>query len=246
MHARVPFAALLLLLASCDDGGNPVGSDGASGGGTDSESSGGPPGESGSTSTQPESTSSTDDASSGSAPSTGGSTTDGPAEAVVVLNGSFEVEGLEPGCFNNLSNEEFTKTVPDVFAFGDYAQADLYADCYGDTSDGLFHVGLGANGDRSDAIALALSGPLEGDYILRFIADHGATGGPASTDVAVGLSDTPDQFGTEVGLTGQLSDDPQPHTFEVTGTGQLYITLRVVPDGDLGWAMLDAVTLEPA
>jgi len=166
----------------------------------------------------------------------------------MVLNGSFEETSLAPECHNNLSNEEFTAAVEHVSAFGELAQTDIYSNCYGMTSDGVFHVGLGANAQMSDAIALELSAPLnlgagEG-YRLLFIADHGATGGPTSTNVLVGISSDPRKFGVQIGQSGLLSDDPSEYEILIKDEGATYITMQVEVDGDLGWAMIDDVRLE--
>jgi len=178
-----------------------------------------------------------------------GSESDTASEPVTIINGSFEVPGHDPGCYSNYSNAEFNALVDDVYAFGTLDQIDLYADCYGTTTDGIFHVGLGADGSESDALALALSAPLDAGagagYRLRFTADHGQTGAATSTDIAVGLSNDPTNFGEELGRTGTLTDDPQEYTFEISDEGATFVTLQVVPDGDLGWAMVDAVVLEP-
>jgi hypothetical protein len=167
---------------------------------------------------------------------------------VTVLNGSFELNSLEPGCHSNLTNEEFSAAVEHVTAFGELDQVDMYSDCYGTTADGLFHVGLGADAQASDAIALELSAPLDlgagGGYRLLFIADHGETGGATSTNVLVGVSSDPAEFGVQVGESGVLGDDPSEYEFLIEEEGPLYITLQVEVDGDLGWAMIDDVRLE--
>jgi hypothetical protein len=172
--------------------------------------------------------------------------TSGGFEDVTVLNGSFEMTSLEPGCHGNLSNEEFTDAVDFVTAFGTSDQVDLYSDCFDMASDGLFLVGLGAVGDQSDAIALELSGALSagGSYRLRFFASFGATGGATSTNVQVGTSSSPDTFGTLVSSTGQLPDDPTEFEMTVPGVGSTFLTMQVEPDGDLGWAMVDDVRIE--
>lgn len=169
---------------------------------------------------------------------------------VTILNGSFELTSFEPGCYSNLTNEEFTQAVEFVTAYGAFNQADFYGDeCYGENSDGLFHVGLGADGDLGDAIALELSGPLNqgrgSGYRLRFYASHGETGGATSTNVLIGVSSEPTQFGALVGETGPLGDVPVEYALAITDVGSSFITVQVEPDGDLGWAMLDAFRLEP-
>ena len=189
---------------------------------------------------------------SGSPTSAGstGSTGDTEVDIVTILNGSFELTSLEPGCHSDLSNDEFTMAVESVTAFGDLDQTDLYSDgCYGENSDGLFHVGLGAEGSGSDAIALELSAPLNqghgSGYRLRFFASHGETGGITSTNVLIGVSSQPTQFGTLIGETGQLGNVPVEYELLITNIGSTHITVQVEPDGDLGWAMIDAFQLEP-
>lgn len=211
------------------------------------DSSGGP------TSSADESTSGGSSSGTSSAATSAGSTgSTGDLEVVpvTILNGSFELTSLEPGCHSNLPNDEFTMAVESVTAFGALNQADLYSDnCFGENSDGLFHVGLGADGSGSDAIALELSAPLNqghgSGYRLRFFASHGETGGATSTNVLIGVSSQPTQFGTLIGKSGQLGDVPVEYELLITDIGSTYITVQVEEDGDLGWAMIDAFQLEP-
>ncbi len=211
-----------------------------------SESSGGTTDRQPSSGTSGPSAAEGDDSGTASTSSSTSPTSGDESEPVVILNGSFEVPELDPGCYDNFSNEDFNAVIEDVYAFGSLAQVDLYADCYGTTTEGVFHVGIAANGDHSDAIALALSGPLSATgYRIRLTAAYGQTGAATSTDIAVGLSNQPDAFGEEVGRTGALTDGPVEYAFEVSGEGHTFVTLQVVPDGDLGWAMIDAVVLEP-
>ena len=173
----------------------------------------------------------------------------GAVEAPRILNGSFERNSLEPGCYDNLSNAVFSEAVEDVTAFGAYEQTDLYGECYGSRpSDGAYQVALGASAGQSDAIAMALSGPILGGqrYRLRFVAEHGDTGGATSTNVLVGVSDTDTAFGETVGETGLLPSDPTELTVDFTAAADgAYLTLQVEVDGDLGWAMIDDLRIEP-
>lgn len=228
-----------------DSSGDPQDTGEPTGGSADS--SGGP------TSSADESTSGGSSSGTSSAATSAGSTgSTGDLEVVpvTILNGSFELTSLEPGCHSNLPNDEFTMAVESVTAFGVLNQADLYSDnCFGENSDGLFHVGLGADGSGSDAIALELSAPLNqghgSGYRLRFFASHGETGGATSTNVLIGVSSQPTQFGTLIGESGQLGDVPVEYELLITDIGSTYITVQVEEDGDLGWAMIDAFQLEP-
>jgi len=172
------------------------------------------------------------------------------APVPAILNGSFEHTSLSVACHSNLSNAELTEAVDHVTAFGAYDQPDLYIDgCYGsESSDGTFHVGLGAT-TVTDAIALELSTPLTAGvrYRIRFMAHHGETGGATSTVVELGVSTQPTSFGVLIGSTPQLpAAPPSPYTFDhIATTAATYVTLRVAIDGDLGWAMIDDVRLEP-
>ncbi len=239
-----PCILAFVALLGCSDDVGPSSSDDGLPAATDEPTSGdsGAEGTGGSSATAVDTTTASTPATGSS--ETGSSETGADTGApVFILNGSFEVPDLEPDCYHNLTNDEVEALIPDVFGLGSANQVDLYADCFVETADGFFHVGLGADGDDGDALALALSGPLKGPYRIHFLAQYGETGAAVSTDVSVGLSSEVES-GVEVGRTGPLTEARTEYTVDVVGQGETFITLAVVPDGDLGWAMIDAVQLE--
>jgi hypothetical protein len=170
--------------------------------------------------------------------------------ANLVENGSFENTTLAPGCYSNLTNEELSAALPGVFGFGAADQTDLYTDatagCFGESSDGVFHLGLGAD-DTTDAVALALSAALVPGrpYVATFFASFGETGGDTSTNLQLGVSSSSSSFGTLVGETGLLpSATPQVFTVRFSpDSAATFLTMQVEVDGNLGWAMIDDVQL---
>ncbi len=165
-----------------------------------------------------------------------------------VKNGSFENTTLAAGCYDNLSNDELGDAFPDVTGFGTFDQVDVYAgdDCFGSSSDGVFHIGLGAD-DDTDAVALALDDALvDGHaYVVTLDASFGETGGDTSTNLLIGASSSATSFGTQIGETGLLpSEDPTAFSIPFTaGSDVQFVTLKVELDGNLGWAMVDDVRL---
>lgn len=173
-----------------------------------------------------------------------------PAQELVV-NGSFEDTTLS-GCAFNQQNVAFSAAMMGATAFGAANEVDVMeGDCgYGlAPQNGSRKLGLGAKWPMQiggDAIALELLAPVAagGTYELSFYG-HAAleTFSPEIGDFEVGLSDSPNEFGTLVytGTPGATAWTELGGVLVAPVSGA-YLTIRQSDHND-SWGHLDNVSL---
>ena len=172
----------------------------------------------------------------------------------ILINGSFE-DNNAGGTIYNMSNDVFNATVNNATAWGSGMEIDLMTFGGGiglDPVDGDWHLGIHSRNDGTfDAFSFHLSGPIvEGtSYDLSLWAAANTSFDPGTEALEIGVSSSPDSFGTLVYSTGSLNADKwtQYVTNFVAPVGGDFLSVRITgsPDNPT-WAHIDGFSLVPA
>lgn len=161
-----------------------------------------------------------------------------------LLNGSFETSSID--CSTELSNEEFTTHLPQVFGFGELDQPDiLSASCQVvSAQDGNHFVGLRCTNGITDAIGIELSEPLvPGQFYTLQFYERLSQAINEPVRLSIGIANRPTSHGELLFTLFELNSSWTKHTFQfIPPINGSYITVIVETAGD-AWVFIDNFSL---